>query len=501
MSYVVDVTPEPRGIIEAIENDEWSARGAISELVSNSFGEKRGDAQSVHIFYNAKARTLTVLDGGRGMSEVADLFHLTKTVGRSARDIGKYGMGGTMACIWLAGHVDVVALRGGSVSRVEVDWEAFKATGMWDVTVEPWTRANASNTPAALLERGHGTLVTLKIRRTRRIHEADVQEELARTFAPAIRYGKSVRWTSQRTNGNRETLLVNPQDVPSAQRWDLALDIEGKVYTAVLLAGIDPDASVDDSRIDICYGPQVIFGTKKCYTSPDGSRSYGGLSVRGYCDLGEGFQDFFTTRKGRVREDVEDILNAALFERLGPLLEQVKTEQEQILLDNLALNTAVMLEGLFDGPAEPTKQEPRYRWERADKGETVPDITVVRDPFAGRLGKSGARVWPQFVPGEKLNGLWDCRIDEGTITVLLDQDHPYIRAIRDQRSPLAEQGLASYVVQAVVAKLVDLDSEDLSEILKATVIRDLEKIDSQPGKISYLTRYLLQGAARAQGVA
>src|SRR5262249_16865950 len=64
-----------------------------------SFGPGRGNAITVTIFHDLTARTLTVLDNGRGMDAIGRLFQHGNSIGHSIGDIGEYGAGGTKALL------------------------------------------------------------------------------------------------------------------------------------------------------------------------------------------------------------------------------------------------------------------------------------------------------------------------------------------------------------------------------------------------------------------
>src|SRR5436190_20027794 len=97
----ITMTPLPH-YLEAVMSQKWTVSGALAELIDNSFGPARGDASRVEIEWNATTRTFTVRDDGQGMKELELLLRPGRTIGLSAKDIGRYGAGGTMAVMWLA---------------------------------------------------------------------------------------------------------------------------------------------------------------------------------------------------------------------------------------------------------------------------------------------------------------------------------------------------------------------------------------------------------------
>lgn len=499
-----DITPT-LALIEGLASDDWDVRGAISELVDNSLGEGRGNASRVDIRWDQKTRELTVLDNGQGMKDVGDLFQLGKGVGRHPKDIGKYGMGGTMAIVWLGVEVDVWTKRGNQMSSAHVAWGQLKD---WRIPQQGWQRASLANTPSELLAETQGTLIRLLVPRSKKFHADTVQRELAKRYAPGLRAGRRIRWTTVTTRGDeRVDELAAPRGLPQPIHIDLVVVVGTADLPVQGSIGLDPDLSPEDSRVDIGFGARVVRGTKDCYSSPDGEQSYSGVGVAGYIDLGEGWQDFLTSTKTDFKDiRVYDALMAALFERLEPLLKESERRGETLQLETIALRLAVSLEGAFeiDVAAAPRAPEPQYRWTRTGEGVPVPPIEVKREPVTGaEEGEGAARkvrasttVWVDFdAGGSRLKGLlYDVDIRDDGIWVYLDKDHPSVKEARQRRSPVQEMLLQHLVVSAVSAALVD--SPLLRKALGGVphLLREIEDEDSPFKKQARLTSHLLKNS-------
>ena len=104
MNKKFDTTPKPY-FLQAMRNQSWTMTGALAELVDNSFGPGRGNANTCEIVYDPTKRLLIIQDDGVGMPSIGRLFQLGNTIGRAPGDIGLYGSGGTMAILWLADSV------------------------------------------------------------------------------------------------------------------------------------------------------------------------------------------------------------------------------------------------------------------------------------------------------------------------------------------------------------------------------------------------------------
>jgi len=122
MTKLFNCTPKP-AMLRSVQNERWNISGALAELLDNSFGPGRGNATAVTIFHDLTARTLTVLDNGRGMDAIGRLFQHGNSIGHSIGDIGEYGAGGTKALLWLASRVSIWTLREQMVQRDHVIWK------------------------------------------------------------------------------------------------------------------------------------------------------------------------------------------------------------------------------------------------------------------------------------------------------------------------------------------------------------------------------------------
>jgi hypothetical protein len=154
--------------------------GALAEVIDNSFGGNTGNADTVVITHNK--RTLTVLDNGRGLEHLHFVFQLGGGSGDRAGDIGRYGVGGTEAGLYLADKVDVWTMRDGKSCHHSVDWVRQIEVGQYPKITESWKEATAANTPSELFELGHGTIIRFHLQKGRIVRPPQVRQRLAEMF-------------------------------------------------------------------------------------------------------------------------------------------------------------------------------------------------------------------------------------------------------------------------------------------------------------------------------
>src|SRR5262245_1872026 len=190
MAKLFNVTPKPAGL-RSVQNENWILVVWCWYVLDNSFGPSRGNANSVKVFYDAKARIISVLDDGRGMDAIGRLFQHGNTIGRAIDDIGFYGAGGTKAILWVASHVQIWTLRDGMVQHDSVVWKEWMEAKSFDElgVSDDWTRATSFNTPEELLVCGHGTFIKLYLSPRRRLHVHHVITQLSKVYSTGLRRG------------------------------------------------------------------------------------------------------------------------------------------------------------------------------------------------------------------------------------------------------------------------------------------------------------------------
>lgn len=329
------------------QHAKWKAEGAIAELVDNSFGPVRGDASEVTITYDKKAGTLSVLDNGKGMDHIGRLFQGGNTGGTGIGDIGEFGAGGSLAILWLASHVDVATLRNGKVMRDDVVWaDWIAASSFKDCNVSnEWLTATISNTPAALLAVGHGTMISMKLLRKRRIDAGKIRRELASLYSPGLRNHKRIIWQTASDGEIVDTVKLTEAVVrlapsPDMIEFDLEFshDVDNTLLSVKGAVSYSEQTPQADSKIHIGYAHRIIMSTTDCYRSLDGEQRFPGVGVSGWLDLGDEWRKYLSVTKDGIDDEVlYSSLMAYIFEKIKPLLEKSQRKMFSMEFEDLAI--------------------------------------------------------------------------------------------------------------------------------------------------------------------
>jgi hypothetical protein len=487
-----DTTPKPAFLL-AMQNQRWTVSGALAELVDNGFGSGRGNADIVEIIHDIKTRTISVLDNGRGMEAVGRLFQLGNTIGRAPGDIGMYGSGGTMAILWLAHNVEVWTLsEEGMVSFDIVDWAEEMRAERFPVVSDRWHRSTAANTPAELRAHRHGTLIKLHLMRERSVTASNVKRDLAKLYAPGLRMGKQLLWTSPGLrHGGTDALedpLLLPDDDEHLVHIDLTVDLgNGDVLPITGMIGVIEDLPQSQSVVTVGYGSRVITTTRDCYSRSDGTERYSGVGVAGWLDLGEGWQPYLATTKDVMNDrPAWDMLMDYIFQMIRPLLQMVDEDKLYLELQDIAFMLEARLAGMaqIDVPAaaRPERPEPTGRTrgpkEETDESEREPKLPGLDEDGdrADRNTPAATRIKLTPLDDASMEGLLmkAAASREGeAIDVFINKDHQLIKTAMIQK-PVNREVLNLGVATAISGVIAD-DEAIMAKIFRRSgVLRQLE---------------------------
>jgi hypothetical protein len=462
-----DTTPDPK-FLRAMQNQKWTVAGALSELVDNSFGPGRGNAKNVHILHDPHRRVIIVRDDGQGMQAIGRLFQLGNTIGRAPGDIGNYGSGGTMALLWLSRKVAVLTLRDGKISHDELSWSDEIKAGRFPIVSDDWETATRANTPEALYETEHGTYIVLFLANERRFQTSNVKRDLARTYAPALRHGKTISWVTVGRDDYWQP-INETQEFPDPLRvihfTDLLIEIDGETLFANGEIRVIPDLPLEQSKISIGFGPRVILKTRDCYNSPDGAEHYSGVGVTGWLDLSDGWQPYLSTTKDAINDQrVWDALMSYIFEKIRTLLKQVERERMSVVLDDIALTLEQILDGTahVDLPSERGEKSGRNNSRdgdndsgdigdesSADKGSDVDGNDANRDKQAA------TQIIVIPLTDRELNQtLCKAELSADGAVVYVNEEHDFVKKALVSR-PINRELLALLIVQGIGGALAD----------------------------------------------
>lgn len=505
-----DSTPSPR-FLQGLQNQHWpnGVVGSLAELVDNSFDSARGNAKNVSIIYAPKERALTVIDDGEGMDTVGPMFKLGAGVPPSPGNIGVYGNGGKLALLWLGRAVRMITLRKGRVNQDGVVWpEVFRAS-QFPMISTVWEKASLDTCPKPLLARKHGVMIQIKLNRTRRFDASKARRDLAVKFAPGLRKGLGITWTTTGRNGGTYDLaeLVEVPAEPLEEiPIDFILEANGEHLPVKGRVGLYPDLSWTKSRISIGYGHRELRKERECYRSPDGEESYVGTGVAGWVDLIDWPAGYLSQTKEDIDDKpVKDALMAELFRIIRPLLKQVDEEEMLIEFDELALQLeqALNSEGHrvdVSVAAEPDEDGGLMISGRRGKGPGPGHpVDPAREDESGtrrakkpeeRKERAQIKIWRMSDDGIGHVLCTDLDKEPGRLDMAVNKDHPFVQAALNPPNRLAFNAL----ITREIARRLAGDEKLLRAMLPDREWRKLPEHNGEGMREQLLHRYLVEKA-------
>lgn len=474
-----NITPLTRSLL-ALRERQWNPAQAIAELIDNSFGEDRGGANEVHLRWYKKSKTLTITDDGRGMDNVERLFRLGDTIGNkaSSSDIGFYGSGGTMALLWLADNVSVYTLRNYGFAQATANWpEIIGSDGdlseveLGDTCWHDLDRT--SQIPQQLAALRHGTMIRMKIRKKRRISEANIRQYIALIFSAGLARGLKITW--QGDGDSVENLQPwTPPELSDVIEDDFFVQIgEDALLPVAVKAGWSESITRQQSTMHMSFGHRLIARTRE----PFGD--YGGSDVVGWIDLGVEWREYLTSTKESITDDV--LLGKLMSETgkiIAPLLKEVKKIRKAVLLEDIKWEIELMLSAL-DRRSTPAPGGGGGYPETTDRGGTRPQPETTRDVEErggdSRGKKPVSKIDIRLEPDWKLGGrACVVQLNPGNqIMVSLNGELDYVNDALEKKpinSRLLCSLIASHIgVELIRSKLLDstgVFSKDELEILR-----------------------------------
>jgi len=403
-------------ILLGFRNKKWTTSEALSELIDNSFGKNRGNANCVNIYWNKHSRFLSIIDNGQGMDRIGDLFQLgrgTTTRSNDVMDLGRYNQGGSNAILWFADVVEIWTLRNNKRAYTKQNLKECIEKEEWPDVDNSWINSKATNVPPELSILNSGTMIKIKLREGLHITSQVIQRELSKIYASGLRSGRKISWVE-----NKEITDIKAWD-PGELGMDIQTDIMVCGMPAKLKVARAEHVTQRDAWIAISYGFRQIFKTREPFGDYDGGKIYGWL------DLGWEWYEYLSTNKDSFTPNapITELMDK-VNEAIKPILDLLEEEQTELLHAALALEVqmswGMLLDQHTDHPTGPHNVEA--------KPKNRPDPKIPQPP-----SPSGVPI--QFKPADDLNGeLMIATIHPGkSVVIRYDKNSDVIKEARQQR--------------------------------------------------------------------
>jgi hypothetical protein len=402
-----------------------------------------------------KRRIITLTDDGRGIEDISALFTLGKGAPEGGDDIGRYGMGGSEALLWLADKVTVRTILDGRSSGATVNWKACVAKEEFPTIDITWRTPSAAAIPLELMSIGHGTSIRIHLHPGHRLPNDGTQRSalrtpLSRLFAPGLRAGRRIVWNGEELQPYSPGLADDAVNFPVSVRTE-----QGELLTGKVVAGAC-DVSLENSKLAVTYSYRVVEETR------DAFQDYQGGGVAGWIALGEEWRRYLTTTKdGFANENLRNELMAAVAAGMAPLLHKLRKQRASSMFAQIAVKLEATLGGLFKVGVEGAERADQNQEESEPAPEEEPSV----ERFPDREGQG------QEHREHEEGGATEIQIQHGTdaeldgrlvavslapgrpIVATVNAEHPHIITALEKQ-PVNQMLLVAFIVGELSKELV-----------------------------------------------
>lgn len=302
--HMLDVSPDVH-FVNSMRNRNLGWEKALAELIDNALDHK---ANQIKILANNK--TVTVIDDGAGVKDLAATVTSGKHVPSDSTELGMFGVGLKDAWHWAGHRMEVETVRDGRKGLLIADSREMIRLGDWKVQSPVYTECNEPS----------GTKITLHLATTeprRNSPSRQAYENLAWIFTPALIDGKQIIVPDNRlTKPLKAVLLPTFSEVVE----DIFSVSGREVYIKI---GIVSDSS------RMVKGPFWIqYGHRNIARKPIGCGNYSADRMGGIIRLKKG--DWNLSANKDDLTDYKDELGDAIFERIEHLLKKSESFSQEL---------------------------------------------------------------------------------------------------------------------------------------------------------------------------
>jgi hypothetical protein len=359
--------PPDGALLNAIANGRLTWDTVFGEWIDNAF-----DAGARTISFEFGKESIRIIDDGRGCENLTDMVRLGAHTKRSSTRLGRYGIGGKDAALWVGGlnsTIDIRSVYAGRLRTLSVNWQEMGQNN--------WEVESPSEQDAGLLQAG----TEIRISPTKNPPHGqawkDLLTQLGYLYAPALKLGWQIKF-KRSPKAQWEPLVRWELPKFLGEVVDARIVVNGRgarVYCGVVQHGIaNPHAGFTYSHVW-----RVIQEH-----SARGCGLYSSAQVCGFVDLDASWP--LTKNKDGVSKDADalylEVERVALpvLERahtIGAELKSQRFESEVNEQFNALLSTgrakARRSRGETSGTKESTGTGGKHqRAEREQSGETFP---------------------------------------------------------------------------------------------------------------------------------
>jgi hypothetical protein len=224
--------PVPNALLTMLANANLRWWIAVGEWIDNSF-----DAEASTISLEFSKHALRIVDDGIGSADPTALVQVGEHVQHGSTRLGRYGIGGKDAALWVGGiasTIDIHSVHAGRCRSLSVNWR--------DYAQDDWWLDDSSVRDRREDEQAGTTIIIAPLAR-RPPHGQDWQEllaELGYVYSPALKAGHQIKFKGPAKGAKWEPLVRWELPKFDGDVVDTRIEVNGRgarVYCGVVQQG------------------------------------------------------------------------------------------------------------------------------------------------------------------------------------------------------------------------------------------------------------------------
>lgn len=348
----IQVLPDGTALLRAAAhaNHKWWV--VLSEWIDNAF-----DANAKTIAFEFVKDALRIYDDGTGCADPLALVRLGGHEKHRTTKLGRYGIGGKEAALWVGGlesKVQWTSTHQGHVYRLHVNWREYG---------QSWHLTTPSSEPS---DSDVGTTILISPLTKKPPHGKswdELKAEIAYLYSPALKQGRQIKFRRATKGAEWEPLV----------RWELPIltdiidvRIEVRGHRARVYCGVVEGAN-PRSGFTYCHEWRVIEAA-----SSNGCGMYSSARVCGFVDLDSSWP--LTKNKDGITTDREE-LYAEVARVAEPVLRKAEAASRDLCSRQFETAVSSQLNSMLEATRAKVKARRNKREKPATPGTVPPSDT------------------------------------------------------------------------------------------------------------------------------
>jgi hypothetical protein len=298
--------PPDGALLNSLANANHTWWIVLAEWIDNAF-----DANAKTISIEFAKNLLRLVDDGDGCADPTDMIRLGAHSKHASTGLGRYGIGGKEAALWVGGInsiVDISTIKGGHRRTLSLPWAEYQ---------QKWEIEEPSDYQAKPGEIGTEITVTPTKKPPSGNDWKNLLERLGYLYSAALKQGRQIKFKRSTKGSEWEPLLGWRFPKVQGEIIDTTIRVHGKLTARVYCGVVRQGEANPRAGFTYHHKWRVIE-----QASGNGCGDYGPAHMCGFVELDGSWP--LKKNKDGIRDEEANALYAAVEETARPVLERAK---------------------------------------------------------------------------------------------------------------------------------------------------------------------------------